>query len=722
MPGLTILTLPQDTLPFAETVAAEADTEKEALGFLPESTYAESCASGRLFVAIDDRRSNDRRYAGHLLFGGGGSEVHIYQLFVRASYRRRGAGRELIEKLIQWAEARNYLGMAARVAADLEVANKAWDALGFRLVRKTKGGRTRGRTINLRHRELRTQGLLASVQSVGRDNVTFSVPPNVGRGVPTHVIDLNVLFDCLRDRGRKAAAQTLFGAAFSSLFRLVTTNEFARELERHTAKHGADPLLELARAIPQLPYLQGPDDDDLTQSLAERLFPDRSRKRALTERDRSDVAHLVVAIRSRAAGFVTSEHAILQHRDWIRASHGVDVCSVEEMVDVLSDASLLHPAINGSTPKTDTFEIVDAAPSDLKALQALFDKGQLSTSARRRLESWLEHTPGSRVVFARANKLAIAAVGWQLVEGPPRRVEGVIVADPNQQEAISAVDFLIETMVHGSSKPAPTRIDVQVSALTEPLQQVLQDHAVGRRDSGEEWTKLAVGRPVDERSWPSIAHSIHAMSGLALPATLVRQTRAYGRTIECKLSDGKPWLGSVDDLEGLLSPILLMYPGRTAAVVPIRGRFAEDLFGHLQQSKLFALPVAAFRRERIYYTASHNYRLFARGNVLMFYESGKTGRQAIVAVARSLGARTIEKSQVSTNTLSRGVLDKSEIEKIGNKSTVTAVSFDNVMMFPKPVTLDQLRANSWVPGHNFVTTCEIESTTAERIVHLGYRQ
>jgi hypothetical protein len=313
-------------------------------------------------------------------------------------------------------------------------------------------------------------------------------------------------------------------------------------------------------------------------------------------------------------------------------------------------------------------------------------------------------------------------VDWQLVEGPPRRVEGVIVADPNQQEAISAVDFLIETMVHGSSKPAPTRIDVQVSALTEPLQQVLQDHAVGRRDSGEEWTKLAVGRPVDERSWPSIAHSIHAMSGLALPATLVRQTRAYGRTIECKLSDGKPWLGSVDDLEGLLSPILLMYPGRTAAVVPIRGRFAEDLFGHLQQSKLFALPVAAFRRERIYYTASHNYRLFARGNVLMFYESGKTGRQAIVAVARSLGARTIEKSQVSTNTLSRGVLDKSEIEKIGNKSTVTAVSFDNVMMFPKPVTLDQLRANSWVPGHNFVTTCEIESTTAERIVHLGYRQ
>lgn len=722
MPGLIILTQPQDTLPFAEIVAAAADAERNALGFLPESTYIEGCASGRLFVAIDDRGENDRRYAGHLLFGGAGSEVHIYQLFVSEQYRRRGVGRELIDALMHWGEARNFLGMAARVAADLGVANKAWDALGFRLVHKTRGGRTRRRTINLRHRELRTQGLLASVQSVGRDNITFSVPPNVGRGVPTHVIDLNVLFDCLRDRGRKKAAQMLFGSAFSSLFRLVTTSEFARELERHTPKHGTDPLLELARAMPRLPYIQSAEDKDLIRSLSERIFPERTIRDSLTERDRSDIAHLVVAIRSRASGFVTSEHAILQQRDWIRTSHGIDVASVEEVVDVLSDARLLHTPADKHGPKSDTFEILDATPSDLVMIRALCDKASLSASARQRLESWLQHSPGQRVILARARQLAIAAVGWQLVEGPPRRVESVLVADRNQQEAISALDHLIETMAHASSRPAPTRIDVQVSALSEPLRQVLHDHAVGQQAGGEEWTKLAVGRPVDERSWPGVAHIIQSMSGLSLPVDLVQQTRAYGRTIECKLNDGRTWLGSLDDLEGLLSPMLLMYPGRPAAVVPIRGRFAEDLFGHLQQSKLFALPMAPFRRERIYYTASQNYRLFARGNVLLFYESGQTGRQAIVAVARALGARTIEKSQVPENTLSRGVLDKAEIENIGNKPTVTTVSFDNVMMLPAPVTLDQLRANNWVPGHNFVTTSEIESATAERILQLGYKR
>ena len=720
MTALAILTAPLDTVPFAEIVAAAADAEKDALGFLPERTYLEACASGRLFVAIEDLNTNDRRYAGHLLFGGAGSEVHLYQLLVDDRYRRRGVGRDLINALMQWAEARNYLGMAARVAADLIHANETWERLGFRLVRSIKGGATRGRTINLRHRELRTQGLLAFVQAVGRDNVTFSVPPNVGRGVPTHVIDLNVLFDCLRDRGRRSATQALFGAAFSSLFRLVTTSEFARELQRHTTKHAPDPLLELAKAIPQLLYVKTQEDDGLARDLANRIFPDRAAKQSLTERDHSDIAHLVIAIRSRSSGFITSEHAILQQRDWIRATYGCDVASVEEVVDFIVDARLLQAEPTSPRPRTATFEILDATPTNSTIISALCEKASVSVSGRQRLGKWLVRTPRQRVVFATATNVAIAAVGWQLVEGPPRRVESVVVADGDQEAAISAVDFLIETMVHAASKPAPTRIDLQVSFLTEPLQQVLQDHAVIRQAAGDGWTKLAVGRPVDDRHWSQITHDIRAMSGLSLPANLMKQTYAYGRTIECKLDDGKMWMGSVDDLEGLLSPVLFMYPGRPAAVVPIRGRFAEDLFGHLQQGKLFALPMASFRRERSYFTASQSFRLFARGNTLLFYESGQRGRQSIIAIARALGARTVLKSEIPENTLSRGVLDKSDLEKIGNRSTVTAVSFDNVMMLPIPVALDRLRANNWVPGHNFVTTTEIESGIAEGIIQLGY--
>jgi hypothetical protein len=296
-----------------------------------------------------------------------------------------------------------------------------------------------------------------------------------------------------------------------------------------------------------------------------------------------------------------------------------------------------------------------------------------------------------------------------------------VIADSDAEAAVSAVDFLVETMVHAASRPAPTRIDIQVSPLTEPLQQVLQEHGITRQAAGDNWTKIAAGRPIDGRRWPRLAREIRDMCGLSLPSDLMKQRFGYSRSIRCKMDDGKTWIGSLDDLEGLLSPVLLTYSERPAAIVPIRGRFAEDLFGHLQQAKLFSMPIASFRRERVYYTASQSYRLFARGSILLFYESGKgNGRQAVVSVARALGARVMLKAEIPTGTLSRGVLDKKEIANLGARPTVTAVSFDNVIMLPKPVTLEEMRANSWVPGHSFITTTEIESDIASSIIQLGY--
>lgn len=718
MVGIAILTEAQETLPYADTVAAAADAEKDALGFLPANTYASYCAAGRLFVAVEE--TSPKAYVGHVMFGGAGSELHVYQLFVTRRFRKLGIARALISAVAEWAESQNYLGIAIRVAEDLRDSNDAWDRLGFRLVRKTRGGASRARVINLRHRELRTQGLLGFVQAVGRSNIAFSIPPTVGRGVPTYVIDLNVLFDCLRNRGRREATQQLFGAAFSSLFRLAVTSEFVLELERHTAQHGPDPLLELARAIPQLRYARGKEDDNLAEALARQIFPVRAAKQALTDRDKSDISHLIVAIRNRASGFVTSENAILAQRGWLREAYDTEVISVEEVVESLADA--LVPQQSGQVvPKNDTFEILDGVEADREVIEGLCRRARLAATATQRITQWLVRESGHRVVFARVSNSVIAAVGWALVEGPPRRVEGVVIADCNEEAALSAVDFLLETMIHAASKPAPTRIDIEVSELAEPFRQVLQEHGIIRRPVGNSWTKVASGRPVDEHRWPHVARAIRDMCGLMLPTDLMKQSLTYSREIRCVMDDGKTWIGSLDDLESILSPIILAYPSRPATVVPIRGRFADDLFGHLLQARLFSLPMASFRRERVYYTASQSFRLFARGNTLLFYESGKaSGRQAIVAVARALGARVMLKAEIPSGTLSRGVLDKNEIAQLGTGPTVTAVSFDNVILLPKPVTLEQMRIHSWVPGHNFVTSTEIAADIANSILHLAY--
>lgn len=721
MSRIVILTKPVDTVEFADSVAQAADSERQALGFLPKGKYREECELGRVFVAVDECDDGSRKYAGHIMFGGASSELHIYQLLVASGLRKNGIAKSLLDATILWAESRNYLGIAIRVAADLEASNQAWERLGFSMVRQVKGRGSRERKINLRHRELQSQSLLQFVQAVGRDNITFSVPPNVGRGVPTYVVDLNVYFDCLRDRGRRPATQALFRAAFSTLFRLVTTSEFSRELERHTpSDNKADPILELARALPILPYDKTPEDEELSTNLANRLFPVRAAQGSLTERDESDITHLVIAIRSRATGFVTSERALLLQRDWVRATHGTDVVPVEEIVDYLRDAK---PAVQGRTAsntQAPTFRVFDPTPQDSSDVARLCSQSKAPTSLSHKLTAWLNRDTAQRLVAAKTTSGLVAALGWCLVSGPPRQAESILVVDSESDAAPAAVDFLIETMTHAASAPSVVRIDLQSSELPDSLQQGLLDHGFTKAAAGG-WTKVAIGRHVDGARWPRIAFDVRTLCGLALPTMLMSGKFAYTRTVRCPMDDGRTWIGSLDDLEGLLSPLILAFPDRPATIVPIRPTFAESLFGHLEQANLFGQPIASFRRERVYYTASRSFALFDRGRTLLFYESkGNNGRMALIAAARALGARTILKSELQPATLSQGVLDKVEIQKVGVRPTVTAVSFDNVIMFPKPVTIEQMRAHNWMPKTNLVTSASIAGDVARQILDLGH--
>src|SRR5258708_5014475 len=139
---LTILTLPTDTIPFAKTVSNAADSDRKALGFIAKSVYGEMCALGRVFVAVTTNAGGAREYVGHVMFGGASSELDIHQLHVSKSRRRSGVARALIDAVVEWAESRSYLGIAARVAMDLSDSNLTWERLGFRFVRRVAGGKS----------------------------------------------------------------------------------------------------------------------------------------------------------------------------------------------------------------------------------------------------------------------------------------------------------------------------------------------------------------------------------------------------------------------------------------------------------------------------------------------------------------------------------------------------------------------------------------------------
>lgn len=133
---------------FVPDVQRQADTDKNALGFLPASVYEDAADSENLLVAVVPN-SGLNKYSGHLLFGGRFPHGKIYQLYVTPEFRKKSVARALIDKLVEWMERCNFLSISARVAEDLP-ANVAWEALGFELAGVKTGGSSRKRMLNVR--------------------------------------------------------------------------------------------------------------------------------------------------------------------------------------------------------------------------------------------------------------------------------------------------------------------------------------------------------------------------------------------------------------------------------------------------------------------------------------------------------------------------------------------------------------------------------------------
>ena len=151
-----------------------------------------------------------------------------------------------------------YLSISAQVATDLAQANVFWEKMGFRIIQTRAGGRTRGRVLNIRVRDLNTPNLFNFRDLVGTgDAADLHLVDRLFAQSPVYVIDLNVLFDVTKQRPRAKEAGLVMSAGFRNLVRVAVSEEFVNELRRTSSRTGDDPVLALAL---QLPRLSPPDD------------------------------------------------------------------------------------------------------------------------------------------------------------------------------------------------------------------------------------------------------------------------------------------------------------------------------------------------------------------------------------------------------------------------------------------------------------------------------
>jgi len=530
---------------------------------------------------------------------------------------------------------------------------------------------------------------------------------------PLYLLDLNVFFDATRKRRATPAAEKILAAALSSGVRLAVTSEFVKELQR-TAIGKDDPVLSFAK---QLPSVSGPSKKEI-ESLAARLSPivfsEKTRDGKISTNDVSDLKHLAEAILVGAAGFVTSERAIIRAQAVLLEQHHLSVWSTEDFATFVTPA-FEDLSVAGHAEHDLSFR--DAALTE-EAKVFLTDHGasEQAIAAFSRRDAADKRF---RYVAARESTALVAFAAYRSSTGPNDQAGLLLVADPRHPATSTAVDFLVEHAVRTSVLSRPSRIELpHISG-----QSVTRRSAVANgflaSESGSDGPlrKISIGTVITPSTWSTMRDRVESSTGLALPRDCPMFENDE-QEVAIAL-DGKGATVSLADLESMMAPGLFLLPGRPVAIVPIRRVWAEDLVGGVQLG-LLPKPEAAFRSRRVYFASVTNQYNLVRGRPIIIYESGKKGGSgAAVAVARVSKAEVLSKVHAPEALLRAAVVRGAQLDKLVKGATVLAVWFDNVMRFESPVSFNRMEGFGMDDKTKLVKSHMLKFDTAVQILNAG---
>jgi predicted nucleic acid-binding protein/ribosomal protein S18 acetylase RimI-like enzyme len=704
-----VLGAPADVIAYLDQIRRLADANREALGFLPATAYEEAAMKGRLWVAVEENATTARDLHGYLFFGDRFPRLRVYQIYVCPEFRTSGTARTLIERLKGYGEDRDYLTITARVASDLR-ANGFWKSLGFAITGRFPGGK-RGRTIN-------RYAFALDVPSLFNQHRP-SIPPvaePVGQKIhvrpilptPVYVIDLNVLFDAVRDRDDGEALRTL-SMGFDSDIRLAVTSEFTRELQRHSRQTEKDPVLKLARALPTLPEPRRDVLDPLVAELRGQLLSTGSEKtgRRATN-DASDLIHLASCIHHRVYGFITRDSAILQRADELHDRYDLRILSPADLCEPLEDSGARPERITALVGQQ-AIEISAFDEPDRAHVEAfLHDLGISPDDVAACLAPGTTRFAATRSVV-RAARQVVGIGTWVDRMGAGRESVAHLYADEHSQHVDRVVDHLLEHSVSRGAYGQLSRVDLKIG----PGQVKIRDVAMKRGfcppdfksgATSEALSKVSMKVVVTEGNWRFFRSRFRDATGRELPRDLLRYDEMVDTGV---LLDSKkipqPIAVSLFEFETIISPGALICPGRSAVMVPVQERYAHQLLSLTRsQGSLLADREAVLRLERAYFLAAGKHRLFPRGTIVVFYAS-RTRCEA-VAMARVTFSDTLTKKEAALNLCRQGVLSEEEIDQRSDRrDEVATFTFDNLMPFPKGIPHRELRRLGCIGGANLVT-------------------
>lgn len=713
-----ILVARNEIEPFLDRIRKAADSERNSFGFLPISAYDEFAYQGRAIVAVD---SQDNGFLGYLLYGGALPQGRVFQTYCSPKSRGQGIARAMLSEAIVRLERDGYLSVKADVASDLNVANRFYSSQGFEVIKTRAGGKTRNRTINICVRELATPSLLdlCIPGQVGHAVLKFQLP--VTSTSPLYIVDLNVVFDVVKQRIRAETAAKVFAAGMENHVTLAITTELIEELERNTITGKPDPILEMVKVWPRLQSPNKVAAKPLLDDLAPLIFPDRNRLNKLTIQDKSDLLHLVAAIKECATGFITSEKAILRAAEAIRLKYGLAILSPEAFGQgfVTDQTGVSALAVTMGEALIETSSMSNEDHTLVGNFLADF---HLPEATKRSATSFGTTTRPRRRMLVKNEGTVAAFASWDAPRFGTSERQLHMYVDERNPAAVSAVQHLLERACRDVGSFGPAVFRLSPLARQSSLRNGAINTGFRAYENGSprnpKLQKACLGCVTLPEDWSSLSQTIKVHLGIGLPED-IPDFVASGQLLNVVGADGETAAISLDEFENILSPFILGLPNRPGVMLPIRASYAEDLFQGSLQPSMLDLREATLKRIRGYIGGAYN-TIPERG-LAVFYESMKGGgRGAAIAVARITRRYSLPKDRAKEFSKSQGVLDANVIGNMGNGQLVTITEFDSLMLFEKPVTLSWLRDIGCADGANFVTAKALSPAHLLDILRAGH--
>jgi hypothetical protein len=450
----------------------------------------------------------------------------------------------------------------------------------------------------------------------------------------------------------------------------------------------------------------------LAAAIHKSVFVEPKHPQAGSHQALSDARHLAEAALIKASGYITSDSVLVNARDTLLGMVGVDVASLDEFVDLLPSE---EPNREYTQLKGTKCETRPTAPGN--AQNYLLAQNVPSTLLAEFFPSTTTlQLPSLRAVFEEEEIVALGICRAPASVDSAARV--LVHVRPDHVSCNTFAEHLLDEAIRESCHIGPVTIELRTIAGQSTVTRAAKLRGFLSAADSDVMIKVALGCPLTPASWPAIARQTRRRTGLTLPKKF-----PVGEMIQSGFAvrgpDGRDITVQLAALEAALAPTLIAWPGRNGVIAPIAKSFADDLLGTADQLALFGRPSAAFVSLRTYFNNPRAAAMMRPGVPILFYESGRTGgRSAIIAAARIVNSVISLKKHVSEAALERGVID--DLGSLTASDDVLATSFDGLIRFPNPVSLDTLRQLGAVGPSNLQTATALPDLLLAAILDRGW--